>query len=159
MARTQIILLMVVMTLTLLLGGCGEKEEKQVVTSGKVAQPIVIPESVQGQWKAVRIAILDKTNGRTEIYTVDLGSEFKIAGSDVRLRVENFLPAFVIEKKTLTSASNEPRNPAVQIVVSENGKELFKGWLFSRFPAQHAFQHKRFNFTLVDFIKQQEKKG
>jgi hypothetical protein len=159
MARTLIFLLTALMAMTLLLGGCGEREEKPVAKAAKVAQPIVIPESVQGKWQAVRIAILDKTRNRTEVYTVDLGSEFKVADSEVRLRADNFLPAFVIENKTLTSASNELRNPAVQIVVSEDGKEIFKGWLFSRFPAQHTFQHKRFNFTLVDFIKTPEKKG
>jgi len=158
MARYLVFSLAALMATTLLLGGCSEREEAPAVKD-KIAERLVIPEAVQGQWKAVRISVVDKSNGRTDVYTVDLGTEFKIANSEVRLRADNFLPAFVIENKTITSDSNEPRNPAVQIVVTENGKEIYKGWLFKRFPGTHAMQHPRFSFTLVDFVEAQQKKG
>jgi hypothetical protein len=53
---------------------------------------------------------------------------------------------------TMTSVSNEVKNPGAQIVISEEGKEAFNGWLFSLYPGIHAFQHSRYSFTLVDFI-------
>jgi hypothetical protein len=53
---------------------------------------------------------------------------------------------------TLTSQSNEPKNPAAQVRIYENNAEIFKGWLFSLYPTTHALQHPRYGFTLVDFI-------
>ncbi len=147
-------------TISLLAVGCSKTEEEPVVKQVKKSSSrVLVPDDVRGQWKAVRIKVLDKSNSREETYTIDLGYEFTIAKSDVKIRVENFLPAFVMQGRIMTSASNDLRNPAAQIVVSEADQEIYKGWLFSRFPATHTFQHERFSFSLIDFIPNKEKKG
>jgi hypothetical protein len=139
--------------------GCEKKEDAAPPTTVEEAAPvqrqetrIIIPDEVQGKWKAVKIAVLDKETTREEVYTIDLDSEFTIPGDGLTLRVSNFLPAFIMDGLTLTSVSNEPRNPAVQIEISENGRRVFKGWLFSLYPGTHAFHHPRYSFTLVDFL-------
>jgi hypothetical protein len=53
---------------------------------------------------------------------------------------------------TMTSASANPENPAVEVVVKEDGVEVFRGWLFSLYPEARAIQHPRFTFALVDFV-------
>jgi len=40
------------------------------------------------------------------------------------------------------------RNPAARIAVVEKGNEIFAGWIFTRFPDVHPFQHPRFSLTL-----------
>ena len=148
--------LMVVVLLTGLLG-CDRKTEQAEtpkVSTEKILKnvKVVVPPEVQGKWKAVKIAVQDKKSNDEEIYTVDIGSSFTVKNSDVSLRTKVFLPAFIMDGTTMTSASNEPKNPAVQISVSEGGEEIYQGWLFSLYPGAHAFQHPRFSFTLVDFI-------
>ena len=146
--------------ISLLFGGCSKTEEEPVAKPVKKSSSrVLVPDDVRGQWKAVRIKVLDKSNSIEETYTIDLGYEFTIARSDVKIRVDNFLPTFVMQGKIMTSSSNELRNPAAQIVVSEANQEIYKGWLFSRFPGTHSFQHERFSFSLVDFIPNKEKKG
>ena len=143
-----------------MIGGCSqteEKPEKQPVK--KSSSRVLVPDDVRGQWKAVRIKVVDKSTSREETYTIDLGYEFTVAKSDVKIRVENFLPAFVMQGKIMTSASNDLRNPAAQIVITEAEQEIYTGWLFSRFPDTHSFQHERFSFSLVDFVPNKEKKG
>ncbi len=139
--------------------GCSKKEEKKAVESvsptGQVTKKesvVVVPENVKGKWKAVKIAVTDKTVNKETVYTVPIGSALTIPGSTLSIKVENFLPHFMMEGTTLTSQSNEPKNPATQVVITEGGKEVFKGWLFSLYPTTHAFQHPRYGFTLVDFI-------
>ena len=139
--------------------GCGKKGEQKagetIPASGHAAKKeavVVVPESVKGKWKAVKIAVTDKETNKESVYTVAIGSAFPIPNSDLSLNVEKFLPHFMMEGTTLTSQSNEPKNPAAQIRIVEGGKEIFKGWLFSLYPTTHAFQHPKYGFTLVDFL-------
>jgi hypothetical protein len=146
--------------ISLLFGGCSKTEEEPAAKPVKKSSSrVLVPDDVRGQWKAVRIKVLDKSTSKEETYTIDLGYDFSIAKSDVKIRVETFLPTFVMQGRIMTSASNDLRNPAAEIIVSENNQEIYKGWLFSRFPGTHTFQHERFSFSLVDFIPIKEKKG
>jgi hypothetical protein len=146
--------------LSFLVSGCSQTEEAPVVkTQQKQSSRVLVPDDVRDQWKSVRIKVLDKLTSKEETYTIDLGHDFTVAKSNVKIMVDHFLPAFIMQGRIMTSASNELRNPAVQIVVSEEGNEIYKGWLFSRFPGTHSFQHERFSFSLIDFIPNKVKKG
>jgi hypothetical protein len=155
------LLALALLGLLVVAGGCKHPEEQPQAKPAKLkkVQRIVVPASVKGRWKAVKIAVFDKETRKQEVYTVDIGSSFVVGDSKLRVKVENFLPAFLMDGKTMTSVSNETNNPAAQISISEDGKELFRGWLFSLYPATHAFQHPRYNFTLIDFIPTAGKKG
>jgi hypothetical protein len=48
----------------------------------------------------------------------------------------------------ITSSSTGEENPAARIAVAEKGNEIFAGWIFTRFPDVHPFQHPRFSLTL-----------
>jgi hypothetical protein len=150
-----------VATMTIsLIPGCKRKEEKKeeaVIATpaqggAKKESVIVVPDNVKGKWKAVKIAVTDKRDNKESVYTISLGADFSIPDSSLVLRVENFLPHFTMDGTTLTSQSNEPKNPAVQVRIMEGGKEVFKGWLFSLYPTTHAFNHPKYGFTLVDFV-------
>jgi len=113
---------------------------------------IVVPPSVAKRWRAVKIAVVDKSNVTQKIYTVPIGGKLAIPDSSMDIKVETFLPAFIMEGSTMTSASADLVNPGVKVQITENGAIIFKGWLFSKFPNTHAFMHPRYGFTLVDFV-------
>jgi len=113
---------------------------------------VVVPSFVAGKWKAVRIAVIDKTNVSQKTYTIPIGGSLTIPSSSMSIKVETFLPAFIMEGSTMTSASNELKNPGVKVQITEGGAVIFKGWLFSQFPNTHAFMHPRYGFTLVDIV-------
>jgi hypothetical protein len=139
---------------------CKRQEEKKpgvmAPPQGEVATKkesvVSVPDSVKGKWKAVKIAVTDKGTNKETVYTVALGTDFTIPNSNLTIKVENFLPHFTMDGTTLTSQSNEPKNPAAQVRIVEGGKEVYKGWLFSLYPTTHAFNHPKYGFTLVDFI-------
>jgi hypothetical protein len=163
MSRHACLTVTVAVLLALLLGCQQEQPVAPVKESGENAPParrearVVVPDEVQGRWQAVKIAILDKDNNKEEIYTIAIGMELEVPSSGLALKVETFLPAFIMDGIILTSVSNETRNPAVQVEISEGGKKVFRGWLFSLYPGTHAFQHPRYSFTLVDFLPVPEK--
>jgi len=149
--------------LTILLAGLSGCQQPQQPPSKAAVGPlnshavkkearIVVPSFVAGKWKAVRIAVIDKANVSQKIYTIPIGDKLAIPGSGLVVKVETFLPAFTMEGSTMTSASNDLKNPGVKVQIIENGAVIFKGWLFSKFPNTHALMHPRYGFTLVDVV-------
>ncbi len=171
MKRNLSILLGVFLILSM--GGCKKKEEKPVPKTplGPVMQQpglqpppghpaitktetkVVVPENVKGKWSAVKILLEDKATKKTQELTVKLNSEYRIPNTDLKLVVGDFLPDFRMDAGTITSASNELNNPAVAVKVFEGDKEIFKGWLYMKFPMIHPFEHPKYGLTLKEGIK------
>lgn len=112
-----------------------------------------VPDNVKGKWQAVKLRVEEKSGGKpAQVFTVRLGAQVAIPGSQLRVRVGDFLPALQVSGGEVTSASNEPTNPAVLVTVSEGGKETFRGWLFSKFPEMQPFEHPTYRITLVEGV-------
>jgi len=120
---------------------------------------VIVPESVKGKWGAATIIFEDKVSKTKQEYTVKLNSDFTIPNSNLKIRVGDFLPDFKMEGFTLTSGSNEPRNPALGIRVFENNKQIFPaperqwGWLFLKVPSIHRFEHPKYSIILKEGVK------
>ncbi|GAB4364293.1 MAG: DUF2155 domain-containing protein [Deltaproteobacteria bacterium] len=116
---------------------------------GGVAKKVTVPPDVKAAWKSVKIDVEFKAQKKTRSFSIPLNSEFKVPDSDLAIRVGDFLPHFAMTAESITSNSNKPENPAVQVEVLEKGNQLFKGWLFSKFPDVHPFQHEKYGLKLV----------
>jgi hypothetical protein len=66
--------------------------------------------------------------------------------------VDDFLPALQVKDNEITSASNEPSNPAALVTIRDGDKETFRGWLFGKFPDMQPFEHQTYRITLVEGI-------
>jgi hypothetical protein len=122
------------------------------VTATTKTGKTVVPEAVQGKWKAATFVVVDRNRSKAQEVTVDLRSEWDFPDSDLKLKVLEFLPDLRIDNKIYTSATNEPNNPAAHVVIYEGEKEIFDGWLFSEFPQVHKFDHPRFGITLKEGV-------
>jgi hypothetical protein len=142
------------------LAGCKKKEEPQPpemmpphgMMKEKHESVVVVPDSVKGKWRAVKIAVLDKKTQKNAEYEVAIGSELAVPGSDLVIKVDNFLPDFIMDGPIRTSASGEPKKPAAQVRITEAGKEVYKGWLFYNLPSPHDFQHPRYAVSMTGFV-------
>ncbi|MDH5764010.1 MAG: DUF2155 domain-containing protein [Nitrospinota bacterium] len=119
----------------------------------KVEREVVVPKSVAGKWKAVKILVRDKTDEeKNKMQTVELGSSFQLGDSGITVSAGEFFPNFVLDQSRYTSMDNELGNPAIHLVITENGKELYNGWTFAKYPGLYAFEHERFSLQLMDFV-------
>ncbi len=153
------LLIVVLVMLPVLLAGCRSKERQALPAadaarshSDKKVTTIVVPDTVKGKWQAVKIAVIDKTTAIQNIYTIPLNGKISLPSSSLTIEIEAFLPSFIKEGSTITSKSNELRNPGAKVLIAENGTLVFNGWLFARFPGAHAYRHPRYSFTLVDVV-------
>ncbi len=141
----------------------GQSGEQQTTTGPSVAaghpqvisgiRAVRVPREVQGKWRAVKLRVEAKGGAITaQIITVKLGGLLDIPGSALRVRIGDFLPALQVSGTEVTSASNDPTNPAVMVTVSEGTKETFRGWLFAKFPETQPFGHPKYRITLMEGV-------
>lgn len=121
--------------------------------AARVPDNIVVPEEMEGKWRAIVVEVVDKDAGKSKQYTVDLNKDFAVPDTGLKLHVQKFLPDFSMSPAGITTLTNEPNNPAAQVSISENGKPVFDGWLFKQFPEVHAFQHPKYAIVLKDHIR------
>jgi hypothetical protein len=122
----------------------------QVNSKGFISRKIVVPSEVEGKWNAVKILVRNKEDEKLEgIHTLNLGSSFTPVGSGLIVTLGPFLPNFMMDQQTYTSIGNEPLNPAVQLIVEEAGKIIYKGWAFKKFPSMYEFEHQLISIELL----------
>ncbi len=118
-----------------------------------VHREIIVPKSVAGKWKAVKILVRDKLDEeRNHMQTVDLGATFQLGNSGITVSAGEFFPNFVLGQAHYTSMDNELGNPAIHLVITDNGKEIYNGWTFAKYPGLYAFEHERYSLQLMDFV-------
>jgi len=124
----------------------------------KMEFKIVVPAEVKDAWSAVKLVVNDKKTNKQQDFTVEIGKELTVPDSNLKIKVAHFLPDFKMTEQTITSASNNTNNPSAGVTIYDNGKQIFPssgelGWLYSKFPAIHPFQHERFEVTLKEGVK------
>ncbi|OGW34405.1 MAG: hypothetical protein A2010_14125 [Nitrospirae bacterium GWD2_57_9] len=162
----KIVAVVAVLVLAVSFAGCKKKEEKPQLPAGhppmeggmppsgmpnmpKVDRKVIVSRDVKAKWKAVKIGVEDKKAKINKEYTINVGSELAIPNTKMTVKVLNFLPDFKMTDTEFTSASDKPNMPAAQVVVAENGKEIWSNWLFSLQPGIHPFQHENIGLMLV----------
>jgi hypothetical protein len=133
---------------------------EQVATGGEgqgavqqTPNRVDVPPEVQEAYSGIRIHWKDSQTGKEGDLDVPLGGTARLPGSNLEIQGEIYLPAFAMSATTITSSSVEEQNPAARIGVAENGKEIFGGWIFTRFPDVHPFEHPRYTLRLAGGIK------
>ncbi len=119
----------------------------------RVPAKLVVPESVTSAYSGIRLHWKDSASGKEGTLDVPLGSAAPVPGSTLEVRADVFLPAFTMTNDAITSTGIEPENPAARIAVGEGGKELFAGWIFTRFPDVHPFEHPRISLRLEGGVR------
>ena len=131
-------------------GRPGAAPEGGVTQGGanQVPTRLEVPPEVEKAFSGVRIAWTDKASGKTGVIEVPLGGATPLPDPSLVVRADVFLPAFTMGGGAITSDGVEPSNPAARITVFEKGKEIFGGFIFSRFPDVHPFTHPKYGLHL-----------
>jgi len=117
-------------------------------TTPTVPDRLEVPPEVLQAYSGIRLRWKDSTKNKEGIVEVPLDGTAKIPDSDLEVRADVFLPAFTMTQQAITSSGIEEANPAARITILEKGQETFGGWIFTRFPDVHPFQHPRFSLKL-----------
>ncbi|HMK44146.1 MAG TPA: DUF2155 domain-containing protein [Dissulfurispiraceae bacterium] len=119
----------------------------------KVEKKVTVPDAVKKSWSRVKFVFTDKASGKQREVIADIGKEVAIEGTNLKIKVGEFLPEFQMSGEGITSKSNEPNQPAVRVEVMEQGKTIHKGWLFAKMPDVHPFEHPKYGLVLKEGLK------
>jgi len=131
----------------------GEQAQQGQQGGQQTPNRVDIPPEVQEAYSGIRIQWKDSQSGKEGTLDVPLGGSAQIPGSNLEIQGEIYLPAFAMSATTITSSGVEEQNPAARIGVAEDGKEIFGGWIFTRFPDVHPFEHPRYSLRLAGGIR------
>jgi len=160
--RTAVVLTLMMFLAMGLLWGCQKKAEEvpleepeAMESTGMPALPktIMVPDDIAAAWKAVILEVTDKDTSEKTDYTFNIGETAPVGTTGLTLTVEAFLPSFQMAGDVFTSSSPELNNPAAKVQIKdEDGNVIHDRWLFSLYPATHAFEHPRYAIVLKDFV-------
>jgi len=119
----------------------------------KIPNKLEVPPEVVKAWSGIRLHWKDSQSGKEGSLDVPLGGGAMLPDSQLQVSADVFLPAFTMTADAITSSSIEPENPAARIEVLEKGNSIFSGWVFTRFPDVHPFQHPRFSLRLEGGVR------
>ena len=162
-ARASHMLLLFLVLVVGLTLGCQKKAEEipldtpeevgEAVPMPAVPSKIVVPEDVEGKWKAVVLEVVDKDTNERKNYTMEIGETAPLGNTGLTVFVEAFLPSFKMAGDVFTSSSPDLNNPAARVRITDStGAELFYRWLFALYPATHPFEHSKYVITLKDYV-------
>jgi hypothetical protein len=124
---------------------------------GDVTTEVRVAPEIAEAWSAVRIEVLDRDTGDEKVFEVPLGGADLLGDSGLVLSAETFVPDFIMDENGIRSRTAEPHNPAVRVVISGDGMEDYRGWLFAAMPEIQAFPHPRYRVLLVEGIPAQSR--
>lgn len=119
----------------------------------RIERTVVVSEDIKATWRSVKLFFEDRALKKSSEYVVNIGSEFNVPDTKLKIVVGEFLPDFTMGNSTITSNSNKPDNPAVRIEIFDDGASIFKGWLFANLPTVHPFEHERYKLILKEGLK------
>jgi hypothetical protein len=114
--------------------------------------PATIEPDIAAAWSGVRIRVIDRDGGAEEIFDIPINGAELLGESGLVLSAGVFLPDFILDESGISSRSAEPINPAVRVIISEDGMEDFEGWLFASMPEIRSYPHERYEVLLVEGI-------
>lgn len=121
--------------------------EQHPQPSSKSALAVAVPEDIRKAWSAVNIAVTG-FDGKERTVRIPIGETYKL-DKGTNLRIVNYLPAYTSDFKTVTSSSNEPKNPAIQVETTFDGKPGEQGWVFQYLPEFNSYRSEKVKVRLV----------
>ena len=85
------------------------------------------------------------------VVSLHFDDKLTLPNFDCSISVLDFIPDFKISGDSIYTASMEPRNPAIQILVEPTDQMPYAQWLFLKFPQFHRKQAGHITFQFLNY--------
>ncbi|MEW6088771.1 MAG: hypothetical protein AB1498_10765 [bacterium] len=134
-----------------------QNKEKLTEKQQESQQIVQMVPGAGNAWKSVRLIIKNKKDPKDKgkDFDVEIGvNPVSIPNTNLKIKIEEFYPDFCMDGQGKAgSKSTTLNNPAARIIVEQEGKPPYQGWLFANYPDVHEFPSEEISIRLNDFIK------
>ena len=113
---------------------------------------VTLDPEIADAWQAIRVRVVDLGTMEESVTEIPIGGEAPLGDTGLTLRAVTFIPDFVMGETGITSRSAEAQNPAARVVIMEDGKDDYEGWLFGAMPEIHPFPHEQYGVVLSEGV-------
>ncbi len=121
-------------------------------SGGGINAEIILDPEIADDWRAIRVRVVELESMDESFHEIAIGEEAPLGDTGLTLRVVAFIPDFVMSEGGITSRSAEQQNPAARVVIVEEGKDDYEGWLFGAMPEIHAYPHELYGVMLSEGV-------
>lgn len=118
-------------------------------TGMKSQKEVKLSKEVMAKWNEVQLEITDGASKKKDKLTVKVGASVALKNPAFKLKIEAFVPDYMITEDHIESRTNEADNPAVLVALLEGDKVVAKGWIFKALPDFNSYTDQRFPVVLV----------
>ena len=122
--------------------------------SFQTGRPVQVSPEIAALWPKVKLRFGPTDAEGTEVM-VEVGQKLKLTGTSLEVELLVFVPAFNMSGSAITSNGAEATNPAAKVVIREEGKPDWTGWLFANMPEVHSFPHETMRVVLLGGVKKE----
>ncbi len=133
-------------------GAMGSAMDGEMHRGGGINAEITLDPELADDWQAIRVRVVELSSMEESFHDVSIGEEAPLGDSGLTLRAVAFIPDFVMDGGGITSRSADPQNPAARVVIIEQGKADYEGWLFGAMPEIHAYPHESYGVMLAEGV-------
>jgi hypothetical protein len=130
----------------------GAAVEDGMHQGGGINAEITLDPEIADDWRAIRVRVVELSSMEESFHDVVIGEEAPLGETGLTLRAVAFIPDFVMSLGGITSRSAEQQNPAARVVIIEQGKDNYEGWLFGAMPEIHAYPHELYGVMLSEGV-------
>ena len=113
---------------------------------------ITLDPEIADDWRAIRVRVVELSSMEESFHEITIGEEAPLGDSGLTLRAVTFIPDFIMSEGGITTRSADPQNPAARVVIIEEGKDDYEGWLFGAMPEIHAYPHELYGVMLAEGV-------
>ena len=133
-------------------GAMGQVMGAGMHEGGGINVEVALDPEIADDWQAIRVRVVELESMNETFHEIAIGQEAALGDSGLTLRAVAFIPDFVMGEDGITSRSADPQNTAARVVIIEEGKADYEGWLFGAMPEIHAYPHEQYGVMLVEGV-------
>lgn len=121
-------------------------------SGGGINAEITLDPAISDDWRAIKVRMVELSTMTETFHEITIGEEAPLGDSGLTLRAVTFIPDFIMSEGGITTRSADPQNPAARVVIIEEGKDDYEGWLFGAMPEIHAYPHEKYGVMLAEGV-------
>ncbi len=126
---------------------------KQASANMKLTKPTeLLPEIVE-KYSGIKILAINKNDGSKIEIVAPFGQKTAIDGTSLEIITASYFTNFTMVDGGVKNVSMEENNPSAKVIIIDNGRQVFDGWLFQEYPDMHPYENPVWRIVLAGAVR------